>query len=252
MLISITEKCRMGCSHCIDDARPDSDKFMTLETFKKALAFNLKYDPSITITGGEPTEHPQFWEFMDIVAETLTYNKACLVVTNGMNLSDDDIPRLDALKEKCRGHILWQVSSIRPYYPIRIDLDQKIFQRKEFSIARKIEKLECFGRAAQHPEWIFQAKAPGCFNIRSLMRGTMSFSSAMLSVRSMNKFCTPQIAYDGSIKLGESTLCPAASHIDKRISVIELDLINFTCACPECHKLLDKLTPMHRATIVEN
>ena len=39
MIISITEKCRMGCSHCIDDARPDSDKFMTLETFKKALAF---------------------------------------------------------------------------------------------------------------------------------------------------------------------------------------------------------------------
>jgi hypothetical protein len=67
----------------------------------------------------------------------------------------------------------------------------------------------------------------------------------------MMRFCTPQIAYDGSIKLGESTLCPKASHIDKPISVIELDLINFTCACPECHKLLDKLPAEYRATIGE-
>jgi MoaA/NifB/PqqE/SkfB family radical SAM enzyme len=241
----------MGCSHCMDDARADSDKFMSLETFKKALAFNLKYDNSITLTGGEPTEHPQFWEFMDIIAETLTFGKICTVTTNGMNLSDNDIPKVESLKEKCRGHILWQVSSIRPYYPIRIDTDQKIFQRKEFYIARKIEALEYRGRAMQHPEWIFQSKAPRCFNIRSFMRNTMDFATTVFSLRSMNKFCTPQIAYDGSIKLGESTLCPAASHIDKSISDIEHDLINFTCACPECHKLLDKLPAEYRAAIGE-
>lgn len=40
MLLSITEKCRMGCSHCMDDARPDCDKFMTKEMFEKAIEFN--------------------------------------------------------------------------------------------------------------------------------------------------------------------------------------------------------------------
>ena len=52
MLLSITEKCRMGCSHCMDDARADCDKFMTRKMFKRAVDFNFTYDPTLTITGG--------------------------------------------------------------------------------------------------------------------------------------------------------------------------------------------------------
>ena len=84
----------MGCTHCMDDAKSDCDKFMSEETFRKALDFNLKYDRSVTITGGEPTENPKFWEFMEIIADTLQYNQIASVTTNGMNLSDDDIPKI--------------------------------------------------------------------------------------------------------------------------------------------------------------
>ena len=251
MLISITEKCRMGCTHCMDDAKPDCDRFMTEETFRKALDFNLKYDKSITITGGEPTEHPQFWEFMSIVADKLQYNQVASVTTNGMNLSDDDIPKIIKLRDKCKGKIYYQVSSIKPYYPIFIDLDQKIFKMPDFFIARKLEKLESRGRAAQHKNWIFNAKAPQCFNIRSTVRSLQSLNRAIAMLRTGGKFCTPQIAYDGSIKVGESTLCPAVAHIDDTEKEIVQKISNYTCNCKDCQELLQKLPLQYRYAIGE-
>ena len=80
MLICITEKCRMGCSHCMDDARADLDKFMTRETFKKAIEFNSRYDNSFLITGGEPTLHKGFKE---IVNHCVARKGRIDIVTNG-------------------------------------------------------------------------------------------------------------------------------------------------------------------------
>ena len=65
----------------------------------------------------------------------------------------------------------------------------------------------------------------------------------------MFKFCTPQIGYDGSIKVGESTLCPPVSHIDKSIDEIEKDIINFKCS--GCKEINDKLPDIYRQAIGE-
>lgn len=250
MLISITNKCRMGCSHCMDDARADSKEYMSFDTFKKALNFNLQYDPSITITGGEPTEHPMFWEFMDYLAETIPFNTIVTITTNGMNLSNADIPKILALNKKSKSAIMWQVSHIKPYYPIDVDLHQNVFKLPNFCIARKLEILSPMGRAGRHNDWHYTSKAPHCFNIRSFVRSTKSFSMSILCLRSRNKFCTPQIAYDGSIKLGESCLCPPASHIELPIASITQDIINFKCS--KCNVLLQKLPQNYRNAIGED
>ncbi len=251
MLVSITEKCRMGCSHCMDDARADSEKHMTMDMFKKAVDFNFKYDRTITITGGEPTENPLFWEMMEVLADKMASNHIASIVTNGMNFSNDDIDKVIALRNKCKGKILYQVSSIRPYYPIHIDERLDIFKLDDFFIAKKLEKLEPRGRAAQHKNWIFNAKAPQCFNFRSFIRSTHDFRTTIISLRAFHSFCTPQIAYDGGIKCGESTLCPSVAHIDEDINVITNKLACFTCSCPDCHMLLDKLDIKYRKAIGE-
>ena len=248
MLLSITEKCRMGCSHCMDDARPDCDKFMTKEMFEKAIEFNYKYDKTLTITGGEPTEHPQFWEFMKILAERMTSSQVCTIATNGMNLSDDDISKVKKLR-KYKGEILFQVSSIPPYYPIQINLNQMIFRRSEFYVSRRLEKLEPRGRAANHFEWNFNAIAPQCFNLRSFMRTTKDFSESINGLRNSLKFCTPQIAYDGSLKVGESTLCPVVAHIEDSEQEIVRKICSFRCS--ECNHLLLKLPALYRQAIGE-
>lgn len=251
MLVSITEKCRMGCSHCMDDAKPDCENHMSMEMFKKAIDFNFKYDRTITITGGEPTENPLFWDMMNVLAEKMTSHQLATVTTNGMNFSNDDIDKIISIRNKCAGKILYQVSAIRPYYPIHIDERLDIFKLDEFFIAKKLEKLEPRGRATSHKNWIFTSKAPQCFNFRSFIRNTHNFSDSIRGLRSLLKFCTPQIAYDGSIKCGESCLCPPVAHIDENIDIITDKISKFSCACPDCHMILDKLPLNYREAIGE-
>lgn len=58
MLIMITNRCQMDRPHCMQDAKPDG-KLMTDETFEKVLDFCREAKPLVvSVTGGEPTEHP--------------------------------------------------------------------------------------------------------------------------------------------------------------------------------------------------
>lgn len=64
MLLKITRKCLMGCNHCIENATPDGEH-MTIEVFENTLEFLKRINPfSILITGGEPTDSPNFFYIM--------------------------------------------------------------------------------------------------------------------------------------------------------------------------------------------
>lgn len=62
MYIQITDHCNMRCAHCAFSCSPKKKRFMTLETFEKAIDFIG--EDHIDIGGGEPTLHPQFWAFI--------------------------------------------------------------------------------------------------------------------------------------------------------------------------------------------
>ena len=235
----------------MEDAKADNENFMTFEMFKKVVDFNFRYDFTITITGAEPTEHPQFWEFMDYLAEKMNDLQFATVVTNGMNLSDDDIPKVKAIRKKCKGKFLWQVTSVKAYYPIQIDLDQRIFKLKEFSVTTELQKLNKRGRAVNHPEWKFNSKAPQCFNFRSTLHSIKSLGLTIKLLRGHGYFCTPKISYDGHIKCGESNLCPNVAHIDEPIDVIVEKIHNFTCDNKYCWEVLNRLSAVHRNAIGE-
>jgi molybdenum cofactor biosynthesis enzyme MoaA len=62
VLIKVTSRCSMGCSHCLDEAGPDGTD-MTAETFLKALDFAAQIEAASPIratllSGGEPTDNP--------------------------------------------------------------------------------------------------------------------------------------------------------------------------------------------------
>jgi len=64
MYLQITTRCNMSCEHCgFSCGKKGYD--MTLETFKKCLEF----EDSIAIGGGEPTIHPDFWNFFGSAVE---------------------------------------------------------------------------------------------------------------------------------------------------------------------------------------
>lgn len=62
MLIKITESCTMGCTHCMNDSKPDG-RDMTLDMAQKVVDFLIEeykrtknYINVFVISGGEPTE----------------------------------------------------------------------------------------------------------------------------------------------------------------------------------------------------
>lgn len=41
MLVEVTYACKMGCTHCLSDCKPDGEH-MTLEVFEDVLKFMIK------------------------------------------------------------------------------------------------------------------------------------------------------------------------------------------------------------------
>ena len=93
MLLQVTTKCHMNCTHCFVDANPNGQN-MTDETFENFLKFLSTIDPKfrkmipILLTGGEPLEHPKLFEWMD---KLYKYSSFLLIATNGMWLDNDVI-----------------------------------------------------------------------------------------------------------------------------------------------------------------
>jgi len=65
----------MMCEHCGFACNSEGED-ISIETFCKALEF----DEIVTIGGGEPTIHPQFWQ---ILGESLAHSEYLWLATNG-------------------------------------------------------------------------------------------------------------------------------------------------------------------------
>ena len=79
----------MSCAHCLF-ACTKRGKDMTMENWKAALQLAKDTDSLVTIGGGEPTEHPRFWEFIGVMfsmydADWPPLEGGTFMVTNGAN-----------------------------------------------------------------------------------------------------------------------------------------------------------------------
>ena len=88
MYIQITTRCNMECDHCCYSCVKDKGDDMTPDTFKAALELCEEYGQTLSIGGGEPTVHPNFWEFMGM-AVFAEIEEGCLwLATNGKRTKD--------------------------------------------------------------------------------------------------------------------------------------------------------------------
>ena len=79
MYLMITDRCNMSCEHCCFNCTQKGTD-MSKEVFAKALEF-CDWD-YVTIGGGEPTLHPNFWEiFMTVLGQA----EGLDITTNGSN-----------------------------------------------------------------------------------------------------------------------------------------------------------------------
>ena len=230
MMTKITEKCSMGCSHCMNDAKKTGNH-MSFDTFKKVVEFYKQVSPTFGfITGGEPFEHPDCIKFIEYYLEEIP-SAILTIATNGVAFESPDIAKFVYKMSKKEGYpVTFQVSTDTKYYPYQIDTNLPVYHLDNIVLINKIPKIYPQGRAVSNNlEW--KAIGSKCFNCRA-MAHQMSVKSfplllSMLAVK--DRFCTPHIDINGNIKLGESDLCPVCSNIFKPHNEIFNDILKFDC-----------------------
>ena len=233
MLVKITSHCTMGCTHCMEDAGPGGEH-MTLETFERVIDFIDRNEFLFAmLTGGEPTDHPQFVDFVHLAKRKLKV----LVMSNGLFWSDP-IRRQQYMDLG----IDFQIINDPRYYPQRVE---PIKHPRVLYDDKLIAPITPLGRAKDMESG---RKAPLCFNLRSAVRSFRDFRNAVMFMRQNAKMCTPSILTDGSIVAGESRFCYKIGTVEN--SNLELTNNLAQMKCNQCG-LADNLSTELRTVIGE-
>ena len=222
MMIAITYHCSAGCPHCMSDCQPDNSH-MTLDTLGSSLQWLKAHDikEMIMITGGEPLEHPDILEVLKEVNEK--FPGFVVLTTNGYHFNDEI---MNFLKKKRK--FLVQITNDERYY--RPYTKEELQYLSPFRV-ETVGGLYPQGRALENfPNSDWATKAPKCINSRLLVKqGYTDLTKLIKTLMSVGKFCTPVITPEGTIKIGESKLCPAVGNIFSEDSLIIKNIRNSAC-----------------------
>lgn len=235
MLIRITDSCRMGCSHCMVDAKP-SGSHMSEQTYQDALHLTARLGlPIVLLSGGEPADHPRV---IDMIRTAKKSGMHVQLLSNGMFLGEDPARRMAILDLVDSV----QVTNDPRYYPKRIEH----YEHPKVAFERRLRQLSPFGRAAGSRECSRQA--PLCFNLRSLTRALGSVELAVWELARRMRFCVPSINTDGSVVCGESPSCSPVGHASDSLEDLTARIVELRCS--RCG-LVRNLDTMHRNAIGE-
>lgn len=121
----------MGCTHCINDAKP-VERHMTENTLTNVLNF-IKVEKiyhHLIISGGEPTEHP---DFVNMITKIIDFSKSfdepteIVITTNGFWILDNiDTAKQIINMKNDNTDVLFQVSTDIRYYPKKLNTTKRI------------------------------------------------------------------------------------------------------------------------------
>ena len=110
MYVQITTRCNMTCEHCGMNCTNEGED-MSMEIFKACL----KEDDIITLGGGEPTIHPDFWNFL---VESIATVDETFIITNG-SMTETSIILAKLIDKEVIGGQL----SLDPYHDV---IDERV------------------------------------------------------------------------------------------------------------------------------
>lgn len=220
MIISLTNKCLSECSHCMVDATPDGPVMDDI-TLKNTIKFINKLSLSIIlISGGEITDHPNFYNFIKQIINDCNNSKFVLL-SNGLFIKDKK--KISMIKQLLENHdniLNLQIRTHERYYPNY----NFIMSNKQnlLSINNKIQfyndgiNLLHMGRAKKNFQNEGLDKLPSCGNLflLSKQKAVNNFKELLMYNQfRLNKFCKPYISCSGNIYAGESSQCVMIGNI---------------------------------------
>lgn len=255
MLIRITNRCSMGCRHCMVDAQPDG-AHMSWDVFLACLDLMLRLEtahaPSLLmLSGGEPTEHPELLRmlaYLDRLDPPVLSRRLVVLLSNGLFLGNAKL-RSDIFKHQ----VEVQVTNDDRFYPQQLSEEARREARKYGFIEERLRVLSRLGRAA-HPGFVPPPdlpwrRAPMCFNLRSALSSLRSLPQALSMLAARGFFCSPSVNIDGTVVAGEApSCCPIGNVNDTTINQLASQLRTMTCS--RCG-LLNNLSHNERVAIGE-
>ena len=242
MMIQITNRCRMNCPHCLDDSRPDGG-MMDERTFRNAVAFALAGgDAHVVISGGEPTENPQFFDFCKIASQSGLHFSVC---SNGMWLGDEKAEWRVEKVTKLRGFIGMQVYSNPKWYRLHGETVAKYGANrgKWESIGvlldlHDIRSMMSLGRARGNEAAMAEVKASKYHSSCLVAHLTAVQSSSLVQfferMTMQMHFCTPMVDWQGNLHMSESWLCPAYGNVNEDAPAKIWDGMKASRPCCKC------------------
>ena len=222
MLIQLTNRCRMNCPHCMQDSNPDGPH-MSEDTFRQLLRFCYEAQSYVVMfSGGEPTEHPKWAEFVRQMAK-LPSVKVMSILTNGSWIEDSTTRiAMAKLVRSMKGRLKVQVYSNPQYY-----------RNHEWTVTHEAQfrsigccpdfidpiYMQDIGRARKNCTAEVEANthSPSCINSHLLALQSMTMQQFSALTIASGKMCRPLIDVNGGIHMSESWLCPTVAHINDGI-----------------------------------
>jgi MoaA/NifB/PqqE/SkfB family radical SAM enzyme len=257
MLIKTTNKCSMGCSHCMEDSTV-AGQHMTWSTFERTLEAVARMERLVTLaglpvfvlfSGGECTEHP---DIVKMVETAIDKGFFVTLVSNGMWLNDPDLSAALLRKEWVPPMFNVQVTNDARFYPTK----PPTVDDPRITYIDSIWGLTPLGRAARKKnldtKGLHERKAPGSFNFRSLVHTLRSVEQAIFQLRMLTfqgkpGWCSPNIDEQGTVHAGESRNCYPIGTIESTDKEM-VDAVLSMGSCNRCG-LEDHLSLAHKRAI---
>ena len=254
MLLHITNRCRMACPHCMDNADPNGP-IMSIDTCQRAIAFAKDGgDRLLIVSGGEPTEHPQLYDICRLIAHARLNFSIC---TNGMFMGD---PKKEWTFEKVtqlRGYCGSQLYTNPKWYRLhrqtlaKYESNRPKYERwKVLLDTSEIRAMKDIGRARDNPQALAEAESSpyhnSCLSACLTLAQTTTPKDFFDLMFMQTRFCTPLIDCAGNIHLSESWLCPSVGNVNTDpFESIWLKMRQFRpCGgCLGCKRYLTEDTP---------
>ena len=237
MVIRITDNCGQHCLHCMQESGPDKKNFMDMETYLKTLIFiKSTMTKVISISGGEPTRHPDILEYIHLAAST---KRIVALLTNGDWIFDNPKLRDDLfillLKHKNLSIQITSVRGVYTNYHSKTSIHEALKVRHTYNKVKNqivvVNKLELgyttVGRAKTNMDklndvsFITDRKGPKCFNLYSVIQN-FSFNKDTINLKEVvdivktqttGNLCIPMIKENGDMVCGEYNACNAVWNV---------------------------------------
>lgn len=239
----------MGCPHCMSACTKqgedfDKDNIMEFVNFFKVMGFRV-----LNISGGEPTEHPEFVEIVESLIEKCQ-PMMVTIISNGSFVEDEMktlglinlVKRHNSIKRK----FIIQITSIKGLYKNHefITSNQKTIEKQFpadsiFFETDEIRQMRPLGRALRNPEAMDAVRKThkgftACTNSYLVAQQSPKMKDFAHNCEKAFRFCMPLVGPNLDVHMSESMLCPSVGNLMEHTPVEIFKRMKAFVPCGKC------------------